>query len=96
MPWGFRRLLNYIKKEYDNPPVLITENGFSSNNITNDSDRIQYHYVCIMLLYLNNLFYNADDITYPNCALLITASNNTLYDRTFCQTAYDAISLTRI
>uniref|UniRef100_H2YY83 beta-glucosidase n=1 Tax=Ciona savignyi TaxID=51511 RepID=H2YY83_CIOSA len=29
VPWGIRRLLSWIKKEYNDPPILITENGFS-------------------------------------------------------------------
>ncbi|CAG7726489.1 unnamed protein product, partial [Allacma fusca] len=31
VPWGFRKLLNWIKDTYDNPEVLVTENGFSDN-----------------------------------------------------------------
>ncbi|CAG7838557.1 unnamed protein product [Allacma fusca] len=29
VPWGFRKTLNYIKNEYGNPEVLVTENGCS-------------------------------------------------------------------
>ena len=32
VPWGLRRLLNHIRVTYNNPPVLITENGVSDNN----------------------------------------------------------------
>uniref|UniRef100_A0A3P9KVD6 Lactase n=1 Tax=Oryzias latipes TaxID=8090 RepID=A0A3P9KVD6_ORYLA len=28
-PFGFRRILNFIKEEYGNPPIIITENGVS-------------------------------------------------------------------
>lgn len=28
-PFGIRRLLNFIKNEYGNPPIIITENGVS-------------------------------------------------------------------
>jgi beta-glucosidase/6-phospho-beta-glucosidase/beta-galactosidase len=45
VPWGFRKLLNWIAKEYNNPPVLITENGFSDNGGLNDTDRVDYHLV---------------------------------------------------
>lgn len=30
-PLGFRRILRYIKDEYGNPPVIVTENGLSEN-----------------------------------------------------------------
>uniref|UniRef100_A0A3P9M8Q0 Lactase n=1 Tax=Oryzias latipes TaxID=8090 RepID=A0A3P9M8Q0_ORYLA len=30
-PLGFRRILKYIKDEYGNPPVIVTENGLSEN-----------------------------------------------------------------
>ncbi|XP_073425004.1 lactase-like protein isoform X3 [Dendrobates tinctorius] len=29
VPWGFRRLLNFVKTQYGNPLVLVTENGVS-------------------------------------------------------------------
>jgi beta-glucosidase/6-phospho-beta-glucosidase/beta-galactosidase len=45
VPWGFRKLLNWIANEYNNPPVLITENGFSDNGELNDRDRVDYHIV---------------------------------------------------
>ena len=45
VPWGFRKLLNWVAKEYNNPPVLITENGFSDYGELNDRDRIDYHIV---------------------------------------------------
>jgi beta-glucosidase/6-phospho-beta-glucosidase/beta-galactosidase len=42
VPWGFRKLLNWIAKEYNNPTVLITENGFSDQGELNDRDRVNY------------------------------------------------------
>ncbi|XP_071052266.1 myrosinase 1-like isoform X2 [Onthophagus taurus] len=42
VPWGLRRLLNWIKKEYDNPEVLITANGFSDVEDENDCRRVHY------------------------------------------------------
>jgi lipopolysaccharide export LptBFGC system permease protein LptF len=45
VPWGFRKLLNWIANEYNNPPVLITENGFSDQGGLNDRDRVDYHIV---------------------------------------------------
>ncbi|XP_066497099.1 lactase/phlorizin hydrolase [Hoplias malabaricus] len=42
--WGLRRLLNWIKEEYGNPDIYITENGVSTNTDTtvDDTDRIFY------------------------------------------------------
>ncbi len=38
-----RRLLNWIKKEYGNPPVYITENGVGTSYAElDDEDRVQY------------------------------------------------------
>jgi beta-glucosidase/6-phospho-beta-glucosidase/beta-galactosidase len=42
IPWGFRKLLNWIAKEYNNPPVMITENGYSDYGDLNDRERIDY------------------------------------------------------
>ena len=41
---GIRKTLNWIKQEYSNPPVIITENGFSDllGNL-DDLQRIYYH-----------------------------------------------------
>ncbi|KAI5753327.1 hypothetical protein M8J77_025924 [Diaphorina citri] len=43
VPDGFRALLNWIKKEYNNPPVFITENGFSDDGRLDDEGRIDYY-----------------------------------------------------
>jgi len=44
-PPGFRRLLNYIKDNYNNVPVFVTENGITDNNGTvHDQHRISYYY----------------------------------------------------
>ncbi|XP_049840618.1 myrosinase 1-like isoform X1 [Schistocerca gregaria] len=42
VPWGLRKMLNWIKKEYGNLPLLITENGFSDHGGLHDKDRINY------------------------------------------------------
>ncbi|KAK2576537.1 hypothetical protein KPH14_005859 [Odynerus spinipes] len=44
VPQGLRRILNIIKNEYDNPPVIITENGFSDNGTLLDLPRIRYYH----------------------------------------------------
>jgi beta-glucosidase/6-phospho-beta-glucosidase/beta-galactosidase len=42
VPQGLRSLLNWIKREYKNPKVFITENGWSDDGEINDNDRIDY------------------------------------------------------
>ncbi|XP_003794429.1 lactase-phlorizin hydrolase [Otolemur garnettii] len=43
-PFGFRRILNWLKEEYNNPPIYVTENGVSQRKETdlNDTARIYY------------------------------------------------------
>ncbi|XP_004616567.1 lactase/phlorizin hydrolase [Sorex araneus] len=43
-PFGFRKILNWIKEEYKNPPIYITENGVSQRGEVefNDTARIYY------------------------------------------------------
>ncbi|KAK9060100.1 hypothetical protein SSX86_020804 [Deinandra increscens subsp. villosa] len=51
VPQGFRSLLNYVKKRYGNPLVIITENGMddpnspfiSLKNALKDEKRVKYH-----------------------------------------------------
>lgn len=44
VPWGMRRLLNWIKEEYGDIPIYITENGHGLNSPTlDDTQRIFYH-----------------------------------------------------
>lgn len=45
MPWGFRKLLVWIKDTYKNPLVYVTENGFSDlpEVGVNDVGRIKYY-----------------------------------------------------
>uniref|UniRef100_A0A146L9N2 beta-glucosidase n=1 Tax=Lygus hesperus TaxID=30085 RepID=A0A146L9N2_LYGHE len=42
VPEGFRKLLNWIKVEYNDPEIFVTENGFSDYNILDDQGRINY------------------------------------------------------
>jgi beta-glucosidase/6-phospho-beta-glucosidase/beta-galactosidase len=42
VPWGFRKLLVWIANEYNNPPVFITENGFSDRGELEDANRTNY------------------------------------------------------
>ncbi|XP_067349581.1 lactase-like a isoform X3 [Channa argus] len=36
VPWGFRRLLNFVKTQYGNPMIYITENGVSEKMLCTD------------------------------------------------------------
>lgn len=36
------KLLMWINKEYDNPPVLVTENGVSDKGGLNDKPRVNF------------------------------------------------------
>jgi beta-glucosidase len=50
VPWGFRKLLNWIYKRYQYP-IYVTENGFSVKNendrsakdIIHDTERVNYY-----------------------------------------------------
>uniref|UniRef100_UPI00398F6299 lactase/phlorizin hydrolase-like n=1 Tax=Pristiophorus japonicus TaxID=55135 RepID=UPI00398F6299 len=59
--WGLRRLLNWIKEEYNNPPIYITENGVAtkSTSSVDDTDRIFYYKT-----YINEALkaYKLDDV----------------------------------
>eukprot|EP00058_Branchiostoma_floridae_P022667 XP_002608157.1 hypothetical protein BRAFLDRAFT_90429 [Branchiostoma floridae] len=47
VPWGMRRVLNYIKEKFGDPEVYITENGWSDGDVTppvmEDTGRICYY-----------------------------------------------------
>ncbi|KAI4468951.1 glycosyl hydrolase [Holotrichia oblita] len=51
VPWGFRKLLHWIKEQYNNPEVIVTENGFSTggDDVT-DCRRINYYNVYLEAL----------------------------------------------
>lgn len=42
MPEGLRKQLAWIKNEYGDPPMIITENGYADNGQLEDYDRINY------------------------------------------------------
>ncbi|XP_055379058.1 myrosinase 1 [Condylostylus longicornis] len=41
-PAGMYKLLMWIKKEYNNPPIIVTENGVSDKGGLQDYDRVDY------------------------------------------------------
>ncbi|XP_016409820.1 lactase-phlorizin hydrolase-like [Sinocyclocheilus rhinocerous] len=43
-PVGFRNILNFIKEEYGDPPIYITENGVSERESMNLNDVHRIHY----------------------------------------------------
>ena len=48
VPWGCRKLLEWLDKRYGHPPIYITENGFAcddklENGEVNDQDRLSYY-----------------------------------------------------
>jgi len=47
-PWGFRKILNWVKNRYNNPPTIVTENGWSwpadtPDEGAADSSRLMYY-----------------------------------------------------
>ncbi|XP_050546381.1 myrosinase 1-like [Daktulosphaira vitifoliae] len=42
VPEGLHKLLVWIKNQYNNPPVIITENGYADDGRINDLERIDY------------------------------------------------------
>ncbi|NWX39572.1 LPH hydrolase, partial [Steatornis caripensis] len=43
-PFGFRKLLRWIKEEYNNPPIYVTENGISERTALDFNDTWRMHY----------------------------------------------------
>ncbi|XP_067010248.2 myrosinase 1 [Anabrus simplex] len=43
VPWGFRKMINWVYREYNGVPILITESGFSDHGTLNDTGRINYY-----------------------------------------------------
>lgn len=43
VPWGIRKLLVWLKKTYNNPEIIITENGVSETGTLKDDIRIRYY-----------------------------------------------------
>jgi beta-glucosidase/6-phospho-beta-glucosidase/beta-galactosidase len=43
VPWGIRKLTKWIKDNYNNPEIIITENGFSDTGEIDDPRRTNYY-----------------------------------------------------
>ncbi|KAJ3649797.1 hypothetical protein Zmor_021518 [Zophobas morio] len=43
IPWGMRRVLNWIDQAYDHPEIVITENGYADDGRLTDENRIIYY-----------------------------------------------------
>jgi beta-glucosidase/6-phospho-beta-glucosidase/beta-galactosidase len=56
VPWGFTKLLGWIRTTYGNPEVIIFENGFSDRGGLDDGDRVNYYH-----LYLNAMLDAIDE-----------------------------------
>lgn len=61
VPWGFKKLLDYIRVHYNNPLLIITENGYADlnqspliplNQALQDDQRIRYHHDYLLNLLL--------------------------------------------
>ncbi|KAF2897128.1 hypothetical protein ILUMI_09049 [Ignelater luminosus] len=56
VPWGFRKLLKWLKDNYDDPDIYVTENGFSDDN-KNLHDRGRVNYTTLYLSALLDAIY---------------------------------------
>lgn len=65
-PFGFRKLLKFIKDEYGNPPIYVTENGVSERGAVdlNDMHRTYFYKNYInqglkgIVMHVNSIFFN--------------------------------------
>ncbi|XP_049791638.1 myrosinase 1-like [Schistocerca nitens] len=55
IPWGFRKLLNWISAEYPGYPIIVTENGYPDWGGLDDKNRTSYYtsYLAEMLKAIN-------------------------------------------
>ncbi|RZC33447.1 myrosinase 1-like [Asbolus verrucosus] len=54
VPWGFRKVFNWIKNAYNNPLVIVTENGYGDGGGIQDNARVLFlkEYMKALLLAL--------------------------------------------
>lgn len=50
VPWGARKLLNWVANTYGDPEILITENGMSDTGELDDQQRINFYAVSLFIL----------------------------------------------
>lgn len=56
VPTGFANLLRWCKSSYNDPPIYITENGFSDLGTLDDYGRIKYYNVSNSVKYVQYLY----------------------------------------
>ncbi|RVE57842.1 hypothetical protein OJAV_G00203320 [Oryzias javanicus] len=71
-PLGFRKLLKYIKDEYGDPPILVTENGVSENGPVdlNDEHRSYFYENYVNEMLKANMTDGANVIGYTAWSLM--------------------------
>ena len=56
VPWGFRRLVKWVSREYNNPKIYITENGILDHTAClNDTHRVDFYKTNIDQILRGNL-----------------------------------------
>lgn len=50
VPWGLRKLLQWLKETYNDPEIIITENGYCDRGETDDDVRVNYYKVKVRLM----------------------------------------------
>lgn len=60
VPWGLRGLLNWVKNEYNNPDIFITENGVSTalDSGTEDEERVTFYRAYINEVLKGNYYHH--------------------------------------
>ncbi|XP_071736617.1 beta-glucosidase 18-like [Rutidosis leptorrhynchoides] len=102
VPSGMEKIVNLIKIRYNNKPMFITENGYSSpdvnaqvNEIVNDVKRIEFHTAYLASL-ANSIRDGADVRGYFIWSLMDSYEWNVGYDARFGLYYVDRKTLTRI
>lgn len=78
-PFGFRKLLRWIKEEYNNPPIYVTENGISERGALDFNDTWRMHYY---RSYVNEALKGRND--YLNLIIHISREQQHLARRLTC------------